>query len=404
MTVSSRLRPRAIAVIWVAGIAGALAAPVARAEMRTWDGAHAIDRIVVSVVYFVPADRSPLPDWRDRVDYFARRLEQFHRREFGDQSTLTTEIRDTPLVSERSTAKLRAGSADDLFFATLRETAAALDHGRDRAEGFPVLLVFSDINYRPLDDFYRVRPTSEGGWAFEGTRIGEDHFPGAAAGGSRAIYDSARGFGWGLVSADGWRVPYRGSDCVAWHEGVGHAIGLPHPDPQDGSVMAQGQYRGWINESFVNADQKTRLRRQPPEETKPPGETKSPGETKLPASLRTFDALTAVPVPASPTPGQAVGLRVRWPEGVAVDSIAIEYQTAIRGAKTLVEMPDGLPKVVPLGVFESPTPVSYTVRVRTREGGDAEVRGYFQVVPGDGSLLKPPPAVVQPQDAAPHES
>src|SRR5688572_8515856 len=45
--------------------------------MTTTDGKHAIQSIEVTMVYFVPQDRVPLPDWRERLDYFARRIEKF---------------------------------------------------------------------------------------------------------------------------------------------------------------------------------------------------------------------------------------------------------------------------------------------------------------------------------------
>lgn len=54
----------------------------ALAELKTWDGKHSIDKIDVTVVYFVPRDREPLPDWKERVGYFCRRIERFHAREF----------------------------------------------------------------------------------------------------------------------------------------------------------------------------------------------------------------------------------------------------------------------------------------------------------------------------------
>jgi hypothetical protein len=110
-------------------------------------------------------------------------------------------------------------------------------------DGFPIILVLSEINWRELDDFTRTRSV-DGETRHEGNVSGDGrHFPGAESGGARAFYDANRGIGVGLVSADGWRVPYSGSDCVVYHEGVGHAIGLPHPEPGDDSVMGFAQYR-----------------------------------------------------------------------------------------------------------------------------------------------------------------
>ena len=365
-----------------------LAPDTASAQMTTWDGVHDVSRIEVTLVYYVPTDRTPIADWRERMDYYATRLEQFHRREFGDQSVLTAAVWPEPFASQYDTAGVRKGDADATFFRTLREVAGKLDFGRDRSKGFPILLVMSDINHRPLDDFYRVRPV-EGGWAFEGTVVGKTHFPGAPAGGSRATFLSHLGQGWGLVSADGWRVPYRGSDCVAWHEGVGHSIGLPHPEPADDSVMSQGQYRGWINEGFVTASQKERLGYEPPE------------NPTVPADLRLFDAFTAVPRPAVPKPGEEVFIDLTWPEGVAVSDLRVEVMTSLRGPRRAVAVPAGSPASVSLGVFGRPTPVSYRVRADS-VGGPVELWGYLQVLDEGRRLTPPPEGEVDPSDAAVH--
>ena len=98
---------------------------------------------------------------------------------------------------------------------------------------------------------------------FEGHIIGDRHFPGAASGGARSLYQPDRGVGWGLVSGDGWRVPYSGTDCVVYHEGVGHPIGLPHPEPGDDSVMSLAQYKYWLNETWIDEPQKRKLGWQP---------------------------------------------------------------------------------------------------------------------------------------------
>lgn len=68
--------------VWIAAV-GLLVGMVSPATATTtWDGQHDTSRIDVTVVYFVPADRQPLPDWRERAAYYCRRIEQFHQREF----------------------------------------------------------------------------------------------------------------------------------------------------------------------------------------------------------------------------------------------------------------------------------------------------------------------------------
>ena len=73
---------------------------------NTWDDAYDTSQIEVTLVYFVPSDRMPLADWRQRVDYYSKRIEQFHAREFQGQSRLTTVVRPEPFVSGLSTNQL----------------------------------------------------------------------------------------------------------------------------------------------------------------------------------------------------------------------------------------------------------------------------------------------------------
>jgi hypothetical protein len=337
------------------------------AQTKTWDGRHDTSQIDVTVVYFVPADRRPLPDWRERIDYFCNRIEQFHAREFQGTSTLQVIPREEPLVSELDTEQLRRGDANAIFFRTLGEVDKRLAFGEQKGDAFPILLVLSDINWRPLDNFYRLHP--EGGQlVFEGNLNQGQHFPGAASGGARATYLSDRGVGWGLVSADGWRVPYRGSDCVVYHEGVGHSIGLPHPEPDDESVMSMGQYHGWISESYIEKNQKSRLGWQPQQVEPSP-------------QVNLFSAFRALPDNHEPKPGETIRLKLDWPANVKASTCRLRYQTAIDGP--WIEVPQtwdtAAPATLLLGSFERPTPVSYRVNVETTDGATADLWGYLQV-------------------------
>ncbi|QDS94196.1 hypothetical protein FF011L_29740 [Roseimaritima multifibrata] len=345
-----------------------LFAPIAKGSTTTWDGKHSTENIDVTVVYFVPEDRTPLPDWRDRVDYFCNRIEQFHKREFGDQSTMKTHVHPEPFVSAAQTSSLREGDANAIFFRTLGEVDAGLKFVKDQNGHFRILLVLSDINWQPLDDFYRLKPDGEKGWVMDGNLNRGQHFPGAAAGGSRATYLARRGVGWGLVSGDGWRVPCRGSDCVVYHEGCGHTVGLPHPEPGNGSVMSQGQYRGWINESSLDKEQKSRM-------------GWHPVETDPDLQEVLFSSFTALPNPMVPKPGQEVQLDLNWPADVDVKSVRVRLQTAIDGAWVECQQvaSEGTPAKVRLGSFDRLTPVSYRIDVVLETGETAELWGYFQV-------------------------
>lgn len=343
------------------------ASPKGHADTHTWDGKYDTTAIDVTVVYFVPSDRQPLNDWRDRVDYYCRRIEQFHGREFQGESKLRTIVHAEPLISRQSTAQLRIGDANAIYYRTLEETDRRIGFADQKNDAFPILLVLSEINWRPLDDFYRLSP-SENGPIFEGNVRNGQHFPGAKSGGARASYRAGRGVGWGLVSADGWRVPYRGSDCVIYHEGCGHTVGLPHPEPGNGSVMSQGQYRGWINESWLDKEQKSRLGWEPV-------------DRKLDPQAQLFSAFRALPQPVVPTPGEEVILKLDWPAEAKLQSIRVRYQTDINSPwiDAPQDRPSARPETVTLGSFERPTPVSYRVNVTMEDGTNEELWGYFQV-------------------------
>jgi hypothetical protein len=363
--------PASTRLILVAACIFANFRPACSGELTTWDGKHSISNIDVTVAYFVPRDRQPLPDWHDRVSYFAKRIEQFHSREFDGQSTLKANALDEPFKSARTTEQLRAGDANFIFFQTLREIDQELQFGREKEGAFPILLVLSEINWRPLDDFFRISP-QEGMLQFEGQIIKGRHFPGARSGGSRATYLADRGVGWGLVSADGWRVPYSGTDCVIYHEGVGHPIGLPHPEPQNSSVMSLAQYRGWLSESSVDETQKKRLGWTQPEQ-------------KFDRSADLFSSFTAVPTPLTPKPNEQVHLQLKWPVNAQVASIRCRVQTEILGPWTESSVKNSnaddeiAPKEISLGTFDRPTPVNYRVDVKVKSGETIELWGYFQV-------------------------
>ncbi len=338
---------------------------------RTFDGKHPIQRIHVTAVYFLPRGRRPLPDWQARVTYYARRLEAFHARESGGRSVLRVSVEPAPLQVALTPEQLRQNDDQNgIFWRTYeaaKKTLAWPRRGGADKDAFPILLVLSDINWRELDDFSRTRivngvPTHEGNVDKSGR-----HFPGAESGGARAVYFANEGFGYGLVSADGWRVPYSGSDCVVYHEGIGHAIGLPHPEPGDDSVMGTAQYRYWLNQSWLNAAQKQRL-----------GFPDTAG-ARTPNDL--FSAFTALPDPIAPVPGQPFVLRFTWPPNAApVKNLVVETQTDLFGPWKAC--PVALTKLPPATIafaFSRPTPVSYRVRVTLADSQTAELWGYFQV-------------------------
>ena len=65
---------------------------------------------------------------------------------------------------------------NQIYFQTLRETDARLQFAQGDRTAFPILLVLSDINWRPLDDFYRLKP-EDGGLTFKATTPRKNTFP-----------------------------------------------------------------------------------------------------------------------------------------------------------------------------------------------------------------------------------
>lgn len=384
---------RRVCGLLVPVLAAMLATDLPASEsLRTYDGKHDISHIRVTVVYFVPRDRTPLPDWEDRVAYFCRKIERFHERELQGQSSLKTITHPRPFISDKDCAALRNGDRDFIFFLTLREVEAALPESMDKDDAYPILLVLSDINWRELEDFHRIR-IAEGQPQFEGQIIGNRHFPGAASGGARSLYWPNRGVGWGLVSADGWRVPYSGSDAVVYHEGVGHPIGLPHPEPGNGSVMSLAQYRFWLNQSWIDEAQKKKLGWKPAND----GDGKKDG---------LFSTFTAIPDPLVPTPGQEVSLRMAWPAEARVKQLNVRLQTALFGPwyEVPTEAAGPAPERVSLGTFDRPTPVSYRVDAVLEGGQEVELWGYFQIrrapevmpLPPSSTTIRPHPRAANP--------
>jgi hypothetical protein len=358
---------RRLALAAVSACASCIAA--GSEPLHTFDGRHDISIIDVTSVYFVTSDRRPLPDWRERAEYYLRRVEAFHCRELDGQSALRIALRPQPLVVEATAESFRQGDGDFTFFRTMDAVRAALAWPPAERQGYPILLVLSDINWRELDDFRRERlvdgvPRHEGAVAADGR-----HFPGAESGGARATYHAEEGFGMGLVSGDGWRVPYSGSDCVVYHEGLGHTIGLPHPEPNDDSVMGTAQYRYWIHETWLNREQKLALGWQPPAAGSPRDDL--------------FSRFTALQDPPAPAVGESVFLRIDWPPDADPVAFRVRVQTDLWGPwhEMPVQLADAKAGRAALGSFDRPTPVSYRVDATLRDGQTAELWGYFQVRP-----------------------
>ncbi len=95
------MRFKSIAYILATLVSTALFFRVSYAATTSWDGKYSTEKIEVTVVYFLPKDRTPLPDWRERVNYYCDRITAFHAREFDGQSTLKTLYKRPRLYRQR---------------------------------------------------------------------------------------------------------------------------------------------------------------------------------------------------------------------------------------------------------------------------------------------------------------
>ena len=169
---------------------------------------------------------------------------------------------------------------------------------------------------------------------------------------------------------------------MIYHEGVGHPIGLPHPEPQNETVMSLAQYRGWLSESSVDESQKKRLGWNQPDQ-------------KFDRSTDLFSSFTAIPAPLTPKPDEPVTLKLTWPQNADVSTVRVRLQTELSGpwveAASLTVDPaiETAPKKVALGAFDRPTPVSYRVDATLKNGETVELWGYFQVRETADTLLLP---------------
>ena len=68
------------------------------------DTALAIDRVKLSIVYFIPSDLPPWEGWRNQLDPVLRQMQAFHRLQFRGASELTYEVRSEPVIGEHDSA------------------------------------------------------------------------------------------------------------------------------------------------------------------------------------------------------------------------------------------------------------------------------------------------------------
>lgn len=344
--------------------------------MHTFGAGDDIGKINLQVVYYIAQDAEPLPDWRERVEYHVSRAVQFHHREFSGQSIIHEEIFSEPFVSDATHAGFPNDDPNHFFWHVINEVWHS-EKVQFKPDMFPILLVFSDMNFCPsYDDWTREcsgelcpfdPPHSDcRGWVLDN---GEDR-PGSRCGGARAVYWPDRHIGLGLVTADGWRVPIKGTDCVVYHEGVGHSIGLPHPEPSNNSVMSLAQYVDTIQKTWVDEDQKLALGWDP----------QGVDREDL------FSTFSLSHTPAKPCATDTITLRASLSADMEIESITAEIQTSLANPfRSIAEEAICLDSEgMRIYQWKIPAPekgesLAYRVRVKTLSGENEEIWNYLKV-------------------------
>jgi hypothetical protein len=343
--------------------------------MHVFGATDSIRRIDVEAVYYVPFDGEPLGDWRERVEYHLDRAKKFHDREFCGQSELVCTVYPSPFVASATRSGFPQDDVNRFFWHIINEVwnSGRISFHNDM---FPVLLVMSDVNFSPsYDDWTRtcsgegcVFPPPHSKCAGHVRDNGEDR-PGTRCGGARSVFWPEKHIGLGLVTADGWRVPIKGTDCVVYHEGIGHAIGLPHPEPIDDSIMGLAQYVDSINKTWMNVDQKKNL-----------------GWKEMQINKSDlFSTLQVGHSPKNPSATDTVAIFAKFPSKCAVKSVVAECQKALRepfqslGNARIVDLNGETVAFWDL----PPTPIGhsigYRVRVETTAGQREEIWNYYKV-------------------------
>jgi hypothetical protein len=125
------------------------------------------------------------------------------------------------------------------------------------------VLVFADWGREKVDGVSERKY-----FVYQNASPGTDLRSITVAGGSRAGFLGPRavpgnegivGLGCGLVTAEVWHVPsVPGCAAVAYHEGLGHTLGMPHPHGEDAQqdvcVMGKGMYTGKALRELLIAD------------------------------------------------------------------------------------------------------------------------------------------------------
>lgn len=154
--------------------------------------------------------------------------------------------------------------------------------------------------------------------------------------------------------------------------------------------MSLGQYKGWINQSWLDESQKKQLGWVAPDKPR--------------ARNDLFTGFTALPDPLEPQPNAEVKLRLNRPDGALLKTCRLRIQTSLVGP--WLEVPTSVGAAsqgsieLAIGKFDRATPVSYRVDVELEDGQRAELWGYFQVRESPDRFPVPPQSTL-PTESSP---
>ncbi|MGH7129271.1 MAG: hypothetical protein ACREIV_11935, partial [Planctomycetaceae bacterium] len=190
--------------------------------------------------------------------------------QFGGLSQVTFELYG-PVIGERTSQEYR--DLGDGFYGEMLSEVRKLDLDGElgdpvaqsaaapSAAGDPtmtVYLIFADWGLEDVDpnDAYQWLHDHNyfiGRNAPYGTDLGDIRQAGGSRGGYRGVHSQIGPYGAGIVTEEGWKHPeIRGTAIVAYHEGLGHSLGMPHPaDDVATGVMGQAMYRTTLENSYV---------------------------------------------------------------------------------------------------------------------------------------------------------
>ena len=343
--------------------------------MHTWNATDSIQEIDVQVVYYLEKNGWPLPDWRERVEYHMRRVQEFHHREFTGQSRMEYTLLPKPFLAS-ATAEGFPGDDVNQFYWTIINEVWHSGKIHFQPNRFPILLVFANVNFSPgYDDWTRVChperclfPSNHDQCAGHVTGEGEDR-PGSRCGGARSVFWPEQHIGLSLVTADGWKVPIKGTDCVVYHEGIGHAVGLPHPEPIDNSVMGLAQYVDSLQKTWIDEDQKRKL-----------GWTPEPIDHDP-----LFSSLSVSHRPSNPSASAPVEIVAELPSRFEIVSAELRVQTGLFNPFEMIsesrrESGEGIHRwswtLPPVAKDHC---VGYRVTVKTKDGLEETIWDYYKV-------------------------